>query len=276
MRQTRRTAFTLIELLVVIAIIAILAAILFPVFAQAREKARLSACVSNMRQLGTSLMMYVQDYDETYPYIRFHGDTADRGRRTYVWKNAIAPYLKNKGVLACPSNPFSKTLPGVPGRNAPTQPPGANAEGWEVEPDLQMPISYAMNSCAATWYPADDRRAGPPTRMSELVRPAETIIICENSWPTAEAHGPDWLWAVCPGLHTHPGGKVANFIYFDGHAKTKKWMATMLPISQNEWEPDQPNPDPNNRRITGAAGCDWVVPSADSKVFQTRECQVHQ
>src|SRR6266852_3220370 len=65
--MTRRNGFTLIELLVVIAIIAILAAILFPVFAQAREKARTTMCLSHGRQLGTALMMYLQDYDETFP-----------------------------------------------------------------------------------------------------------------------------------------------------------------------------------------------------------------
>ena len=71
--QKRRTAFTLIELLVVIAIIAILAAILFPVFAQAREKARQTTCVSNLRQIGVAVMMYTQDYDETLPQTGWQG-----------------------------------------------------------------------------------------------------------------------------------------------------------------------------------------------------------
>src|SRR5688572_2091661 len=123
MRYTRRPGFTLIELLVVIAIIAILAAILFPVFAQARERARMSACVSNMKQIGTSLMMYASDYDETLPHIRF----ACSGARCYVWKNAIRPYLKTLEVLACPSNPFGKTQAGK--FSDPAQPGIGNAEG---------------------------------------------------------------------------------------------------------------------------------------------------
>src|SRR5436853_560395 len=86
-RHTRR-AFTLIELLVVIAIIAILAAILFPVFAQAREKARQASCLSNMRQIGTAITMYAQDYDETYPL----------GRTTNTpvvyWFQMVEPYVK--------------------------------------------------------------------------------------------------------------------------------------------------------------------------------------
>src|SRR5438046_124964 len=96
-RRSPVRGFTLIELLVVIAIIAILAALLFPLFVQARDRARMSACASNTHQIGFALLMYLQDYDETYPYIRFHspgfdtGTAAARGRHTYVWRNAIAP-----------------------------------------------------------------------------------------------------------------------------------------------------------------------------------------
>jgi prepilin-type N-terminal cleavage/methylation domain-containing protein len=98
--MTKR-GFTLIELLVVIAIIAILAAILFPVFAQARERARMTACVSNAKQLGISVMMYVQDYDENLPPSANYTVPTTNPER--IWPVIVQPYVKNKGIFTCPS-----------------------------------------------------------------------------------------------------------------------------------------------------------------------------
>lgn len=110
--NNRRTAFTLIELLVVIAIIAILAAILFPVFASAREKARQVTCASNERQLGLGLLQYAQDYDDTY----MNSDTYGQG-----WAGRLYPYVKDGGVYGCPDDP--------------TQPAAGNVK-----------VSYAINA----------------------------------------------------------------------------------------------------------------------------------
>src|SRR4028118_429518 len=108
--RAKGNAFTLIELLVVIAIIAILAAILFPVFAQAREKARQTACLSNMKQIGTGMMMYVQDYDELYPAANINPVTPINGGGSNVMPidAQLGPYIKNDQLWACPSdtNPF--------------------------------------------------------------------------------------------------------------------------------------------------------------------------
>ncbi|MBC8142297.1 MAG: prepilin-type N-terminal cleavage/methylation domain-containing protein, partial [Armatimonadetes bacterium] len=93
----KRNAFTLIELLVVIAIIAILAAILFPVFAQARDKARQTACLSNQKQIGLAITQYIQDFDETYP--------TDWNGVSY--RNHLQTYMKSRDIWRCPSNPVN-------------------------------------------------------------------------------------------------------------------------------------------------------------------------
>ena len=122
------SGFTLIELLVVIAIIAILAAILFPVFAQAREKARAITCISNLKQIGTASLMYVQDWDEIYPL----GYTWDSNNGVWggtMWTVSLQPYIQkinpsadivnggldgSANVLTCPSIKFTQTSEGSP------------------------------------------------------------------------------------------------------------------------------------------------------------------
>src|SRR5438309_3093953 len=99
--MNKRRGFTLIELLVVIAIIAILAAILFPVFAQARDKARQTTCLSNLRQVATGVLLYLQDYDERMP-ADYTYRKIDVGTRLWWWQDLIRPYVKNTGVYTCP------------------------------------------------------------------------------------------------------------------------------------------------------------------------------
>ena len=185
-------AFTLIELLVVIAIIAILAAILFPVFAQAREKARQTSCLSNMKEIGLGMVQYVQDYDELNPTAYFHKawNPASGGTALgYIhWSALLQPYIKSNQVWVCPSD----TL----GGHAPTCFTGNNLgagfpEGQlpdkctvtGIQDDQAPRISYTANSAILPRYRnINDANAGVSlVPEADIEYPAGTIAIAELS-----------------------------------------------------------------------------------------------
>ncbi|MDR3708981.1 MAG: DUF1559 domain-containing protein [Capsulimonadaceae bacterium] len=134
-RQTHTLGFTLIELLVVIAIIAILAAILFPVFAQAREKARTTACLSNMKQMGLAWVQYTQDYDEYVPCGMSDWTIGGSG-----WASQLYPYVKSTKAFICPSDTFAQASCSY-GINGNMVPLCCGYNGSAAEPPAPWPIS---------------------------------------------------------------------------------------------------------------------------------------
>ena len=171
------SGFTLIELLVVIAIIAILAAILFPVFAQAREKARQASCISNNKQVGLAILQYVQDFDEQFP----SGKTATAAAPAVFvaklvgvgWAGQTYPYSKNAQVLRCPDDA--------------TAPIGASG----AVPAM-YPVSYSFN------YNIAGGQAGSGAALASLGAPASTILLSEvkndlaNAVVSSSANGPEY------------------------------------------------------------------------------------
>jgi len=196
----KRTGFTLIELLVVIAIIAILAAILFPVFARAREKARQSSCLSNLKQVGTAMMMYVQDYDERYGQ-SMSGTSAG----TFTPYHMLMPYMKNQQILQCPSNKDEITAAGINAvlgaLGAPPLAPGFTG------------TSYIFNT--AVWEDGNLTGLVKPISDAEIPRPAETFVIGDGN--LAQTFN-------SPIMGTH--NEMANCTFADGHAKVVKAIET--------------------------------------------------
>lgn len=186
--MSRKHGFTLIELLVVIAIIAILAAILFPVFAKAREKARQSSCLSNAKQLGLAVMQYTQDYDEVLPASYFPGNPTTND----TWYEKIEPYLKNTQILKCPSSTLTI------------------AYGWNYDF-----IGYG-SSTSITVY-----------SIGAIANPSETIMLADagnyviyspSRYSYVPSPGVNYWDYNAAGLRHNEG---ANIAWCDGHAK---WM----------------------------------------------------
>jgi prepilin-type N-terminal cleavage/methylation domain-containing protein/prepilin-type processing-associated H-X9-DG protein len=223
MARSRR-GFTLIELLVVIAIIAILAAILFPVFAQARAKARQAMCLSNMKELGTAFMLYIQDYDETYPPTDYDEPVTAR----VTWPTLVDPYVKGgvvkvvgqtesksqkKSIYVCPSvdqalaDPQWEALNGAAG-SRPLLSYGTNRNLMPAGRGLVWPAVPAVN------------------RLAAVGSPANLVMLAENLGTVPDMTGRDNRYDATNNRDEsqyalarmrHSGG--ANFTFADGHTK---------------------------------------------------------
>ena len=197
-----RFGFTLIELLVVIAIIAILAAILFPVFARAREKARQTACLSNVKQLSLGAMMYSQDYDEQIlPAYLFSG---------YTWLDLVLPYVKNQQIFVCPS--LSSAYPGY-GHNHCNLGWGASISMTTVSRPAETVL---LNDNGHITNPGD-----PPSAWKEDGGGAYY-----TRWPNNEPWYSSDPWRVVP---RHNG--LCNCAFLDGHAKAMTMDALIGPAA---------------------------------------------
>jgi len=189
----RRKGFTLIELLVVIAIIAILAAILFPVFARAREKARQASCLNNVKQLALAVQMYAQDYDDCLNHYRHESP----GNTSITWQHMIYPYIQNEQIYLCPS--------GAPSASA-------------------RRTHYGWNYRYIGWAGKGGTAANAAFSLAQFTHPAETICIGERNvrgWGgVVYVPSQDTLWPDNNPGDVHNGG--ANYAFIDGHAK---WLS---------------------------------------------------
>jgi prepilin-type N-terminal cleavage/methylation domain-containing protein/prepilin-type processing-associated H-X9-DG protein len=219
LKKSKKSGFTLIELLVVIAIIAILAAILFPVFSRAREKARQTACLSNMKQIGMALAMYVQDWDETFPFLGCFGcgGGPDANNPLCTPQAKIYPYVKNTGVYDCPSADMYKLVVVANGCAR------ADPSGW----GWPFPPEFLGTSIDIGWN--DQMYA---CKLAAMPTPAETAVFADASMAftcggtrvvyansCAAACLPSWSPGRYRRYTRHSEGE--NLVFADGHAK---WM----------------------------------------------------
>ena len=234
-----RRGFTLIELLVVIAIIAILAAILFPVFARARENARRSSCQSNLKQIGIGLAQYTQDYDEKFPgadgWYRVPVANPIAGGPVATWDLVIQPYVKSMQILTCPSDSASKV--------------------WTLSaPYGQVKRSYAIARYLTVNQASDAGRQSEGISLSAINQPVLTILVGEHNSTVAAAAKEDTYWDQAWLEHidqsstdtslnfnnTNPAPPATatgrhlgtnNILYVDGHVKSMRMsMGNIQPL----------------------------------------------
>jgi prepilin-type N-terminal cleavage/methylation domain-containing protein/prepilin-type processing-associated H-X9-DG protein len=217
--KTTRSGFTLIELLVVIAIIAILAAILFPVFAQAREKARQATCLSNLKQIGLGMYMYVQDYDEHFPLShspdsdpinREHEEEEEEERTHDTLPKLLHPYTKNSQIWRCPSDPTPTTF-------------------IDEHGEQEFRISYSING----WFEFGGTLAqvGEPAAKVYLLERATTGEGHFHWWEIGRSTPSDPIPALTPDLLNVASQEVAitrhnegsNTLFLDWHVKWGKF-----------------------------------------------------
>lgn len=232
--------FTLIELLVVIAIIAILAAILFPVFMQAREKARQSTCLSNLKQLGTSALMYAQDYDEQMPNAQWIGPAAFPPNWYFgpSARDLLQPYAKNLGIFLCPSDTELATLlvRGTPFGLSYQYHGNPLGNGNNIVKRVYFgdnngkPMSRNPNVVPLSWQDQVGNRMSPVrgTALANVTLPAENWMFAD-AWPGV--HGSE-MTSYFRGTRTYmlhnetlPFRRSTNLVYMDGHAKFSNVVA---------------------------------------------------
>lgn len=238
-RESR--GFTLIELLVVIAIIAILAAILFPVFAKARENARRASCQSNLKQLGLGVMQYTQDYDETLPIGQ---DIIGSTTLPMTWDLLIQPYVKSMQILACPSDSASTVYPDVPGYGKNVRRSYSFARYLRV----WLAVPGSPNSCDPNLdVGGRPNLTGEAKTLAAIQAPALTVMLNERrgegnpnnigdrGWAdtsatdqVASASGRQ-MWLSAPGTEAiHLG--TTNYLFADGHVKAGRAVTAAMPV----------------------------------------------
>lgn len=209
----RKRGFTLIELLVVIAIIAILAAILFPVFAKAREKARQSSCSSNLKQIGIAVQQYIQDYDERFPWCLTYVAPSQVALRNAEWYFNCEPYMKNRQLTDCPSAANG----------------GFNTGGVWSYNDAAVPAAdqrYVVEYTRSLAWATGGTSAG--AALAQVNEPANMVILAEGTNNYSRFRCPctggttGCLITSNYGWTNMRHNEGSNYTFADGHVKWNK------------------------------------------------------